>query len=334
MKEKYFKVINKGSGTIPAILVYGSIPDRDENYDRINDAGSLVRAITDLESAGNARIDMRFNSPGGSFFDALAVAAAIVRSKAEIHTYNDGIAYSAAFIMFAAGKKRHAAKGSFFMAHNASFSCISGNSKDLGAAAEELKQYDEGAIEMLAGVSKMTADEIRSLYYNYSDVVMGAEKALENGFVEEVLPFGTQNLPSGIENLSLKEVAALWGEEEKQPAASWIDKITDSIKGAFATQTPKTTPIPYILEEDEIIKIEDEMEQNPTPATPANADIEALRAEIASLKAEQEAMKAKPAAAHTSPVKTGPDGHARPDDGVDWDTINALKHNRDADLSA
>jgi ATP-dependent Clp protease, protease subunit len=326
MKKKYFEVLN-AAGAVPTILVYGQIPDRDKHYDRINDAGSLVNAISQLEAAGNNRIDIRINSPGGSFFDALAVAAAIARSTAEIHTYNDGIAYSAAFIMFVAGKKRYAAKGSFFMAHNASFGCLGGNAKDLAAAAAELAEYDEGAIEMLAGVSKMTADEIRTAYYQYTDVVMGAEKALTNGFVEEILPFGAQNVPAGIENMSLKAVAALF-EEDKKPA-SWIDRIANAVKSAFAAPAPQTN-------------INEEQKEEPMTEE-EKAEMAALKASIAAIQAEAAAnkttldnqiqeLKAKPATTHTAPVKSGTDhAPATADDGVDWEAMASLKHNIDAD---
>lgn len=325
MKKKYFEVLN-AAGSVPTILVYGAIPDRDMHYDRINDATSLVNAINQLEAAGNARIDMRFNSPGGSFFDALAVAAAIARSTAEIHCYNDGIAYSAAFIMFVAGKKRYAAKGAFFMAHNASFGCIGGNAKDLAAAAAELAEYDEGAIEMLAGFSNMTAAEIRTAYYNYSDVVMGAEKALANGFIDEILPFGAQNVPAGIENMSLKAVAALFSEEKTPP--SWIDRIANAVKSAFTPPAPQTN-------------INEEQTEEPMTEE-EKAEMAALKASIAAIQAEAAAnkttlenqiqeLKAKPAATHTAPVKAGTDHAPATDDGVDWEVMSSLKHNIDAD---
>ena len=115
MKDRYFQVITAESGGTPEILLYGVIG--------MDDFASPDEAITDVEflkafralEMKHDRINIRINSPGGSMYHGNAIVTAIQESKAEIHTYNDGLAASMASTIFLVGDVRHASKNSLLL---------------------------------------------------------------------------------------------------------------------------------------------------------------------------------------------------------------------------
>lgn len=93
-------------------------------YDEIGYGVNAQNFVNELNYLANSLevpvINVRINSPGGSVMDGMGIFAAIQNSKAEVNTYIDGIAASAAGFIAMAGKKRYMASHGLLMMHNVS----------------------------------------------------------------------------------------------------------------------------------------------------------------------------------------------------------------------
>jgi len=103
---------------------------------------SAEEFITELNDIDAPQIDVRINSPGGSVFDAIAIYNAIVRHPANITTYVDALAASAASIIAMAGDEVVMMVGSQMMIHDA-MGAEMGNAKDFREMAKFLDQQSD-----------------------------------------------------------------------------------------------------------------------------------------------------------------------------------------------
>lgn len=93
--------------------------------------------IAEIDALTVDELDIRINSEGGSAFDGLAIANAILRHPAKTTTYVDGLAASAASIVALAGDTVVMSKYAQMMIHNASAG-VMGTADDMRAAANFL----------------------------------------------------------------------------------------------------------------------------------------------------------------------------------------------------
>jgi ATP-dependent protease ClpP protease subunit len=144
------------------------------------DAGELVNEI---EAMDVDELEVRINSPGGYAFDGINIAHAILRHKAHVTTYNDGLAASAASIVLLAGDEVVGSKYGQTMLHN-SHAAVLGGSDDLREAAKVLDKLDESVATYYAdragGEAKAWARVMsRETWYN-------AEEALAAGIYTRI----------------------------------------------------------------------------------------------------------------------------------------------------
>jgi len=142
-------------------------------------------------------IHVRINSNGGSVFAAYAIMNLLKSHKAEIITYIDGIAASAATLIAMAGNKIVAAIGSVMMIHLPSTG-VWGNANDLQKAIDVLNTITESMVDVYHSKTGIDKAVLRNLLNN-DDWMTGAQ-ALEKGFVDEVADL---------------EVVAYLGEDKK-----------------------------------------------------------------------------------------------------------------------
>lgn len=178
--RKYYKIEDKADQA--DIMIYGVIGE--SWFEESVTARQLVTDIRDLEKR-HSIINIHINSPGGSVFDGLAIFNALQQSKAEVHTWNDGLAASMAAVILMAGSKVHAAKNSLTMLHSPSTG-VFGNARDIRQSLNALDKVQNSLIECMLAKSKKTRDEIQSDYFDYSDHWLSAEEAMEEGFVDEI----------------------------------------------------------------------------------------------------------------------------------------------------
>lgn len=243
IENKYFNIVTSDDNGIPEILLYGDI-GQDEwwNNDKENTITDIefVKTLRKLE-AKNDVINIRINSPGGSIFHGNAIITAIKNSKAEIHTYNDGVAASMASGIWLSGHVRHMASNAVMMIHspmNGKF----GNAKDLRTAADVLDVIEKTLIATASQVFNKTKEEIKEEYFNYENHWLDAETCQSlsiNTIIEED---EAENVIADIKNMSYDNVVAHFQNKSETPEKSFLEKVQSTIKNALSLKSNQTAP--------------------------------------------------------------------------------------------
>ena len=188
--KDYFRVITREESDVAEIYLYGFIgqdfwwADEEKQKESITDL-EFTKTIRELEKDYD-RIDIHINSPGGNVYHGDAIITAIRSSKADIHTFNDGMVASMGFDIWLAGKTRHTSINAKAMCH-ATSSYEFGTAADMRAAAEKLDLFDTAQIKTFAAVTGMDEQEIRALFYDdYRDHWLTADRMLELGLIDEI----------------------------------------------------------------------------------------------------------------------------------------------------
>ncbi len=200
MHKKYYSVQNKTSDSAD-ILIYGVIGD--SWFEESVTARQFVADLRALEKEYK-RINVRINSPGGSVFDGLPIFNAIRNSKAEIHTYNDGLCASMAAVILMSGKTVHSADNALMMLHSP-ISGVYGNASDFNQVLEMLTKVQDSLISCITGRSSKTADEIKAAYFDDKDHWLNADEAADEKFIDEIEK-GTQKVSDKVTSLPFNQV--------------------------------------------------------------------------------------------------------------------------------
>lgn len=173
----WYQILNRtdASGTSYAeVLLYDEI-----GYYGIT-AGQFVAELGGLDVA---EIDLHINSPGGEVWDGIAIYNALVTHKARITTYDDGIAASAASVIFMAGDSRVMAQGSQLMIHDAWGLCA-GNAADMTEMAARLNQESDNIAGFYANRSGGTVASWRKAML--AETWYSADEAVAVGLADKV----------------------------------------------------------------------------------------------------------------------------------------------------
>jgi ATP-dependent protease ClpP protease subunit len=111
------------------------------------ESDDFVRAV---DAVTAPTIELRVNSPGGDYFDAVAMYAALIRSPARIEASIDGRAASAASFLVMAADRITAITPAKMMIHDAS-TITYGDEADHIESAELLGQVSDTIAELYAG---------------------------------------------------------------------------------------------------------------------------------------------------------------------------------------
>lgn len=127
-------------------------------YDEIDswfgvDAAQLIQEIEALDVD---ELDVRINSPGGSAFDGINIANAIMRHKAKTTTWVDGLAASAASLIMVAADEVVVSKYAQGMLHNAR-AVVAGTAKDMREVAGQLDKLNGAMASLYADRAGGTA---------------------------------------------------------------------------------------------------------------------------------------------------------------------------------
>lgn len=137
-----------------------------------------------LRSIGAKDITVNLNSPGGDFFEGVAIYNLLRQHQAKVTVNVMGLAASAASIIAMAGDEINMGEGSFLMIHNAWCMAI-GNRHDMQAAAEQLAPFDNAMAEVYAARSGITVKAAAKLMDAESWI--GATQAIADGFATGML---------------------------------------------------------------------------------------------------------------------------------------------------
>lgn len=198
---------------LTAMLKQADIPRNavsDEEFKircRINDAKAVDIMVTEdigedgwgggvssdavaetLAANPTADVNVRINSPGGLAYDGLRIYNMLIAHEGHVTTVNEGLAYSAASIIFMAGDTRRAFSSSDFGIHRAQGGGM-GTQFMMLSIAEFLDGLDAHMIDIYSERSGNTTDQVTKWLDGDTQGVMGTmfsgRNAVESGFATE-----------------------------------------------------------------------------------------------------------------------------------------------------
>ena len=197
--HKFWNIANTYTDdSVLNMYVYGDIVTDSSWWFGSPDDVVTREFIKDLNNHPNAkRINVFINSGGGEVFAAVAIAQQLKNHKAEVHTYVEGIAASAATIIAMAGDVRHMTMSGLYMIHLPS-SSARGNKHDLAKSIEVLEKVEEVIRLTYKTKTNLSDEELTEMIDHESWLT--AEEAYKYGFVTVI-----EEDPDQIDNL-IKEI--------------------------------------------------------------------------------------------------------------------------------
>ncbi|WGS46808.1 Clp protease ClpP [Burkholderia sp. JSH-S8] len=162
-----------------SISIYDSIGD---NWEGTGITAKRISAA--LRNIGARDLTVNVNSPGGDFFEGVAIYNLLREHKAKVTVNVMGLAASAASVVAMAGDEILMGDGAFLMIHNA-WTVAIGNRHDIAAAAEVLAPFDSAMAKVYSQRAGITQAEAAALMDK--ETWIGAEQAVADGFATGVL---------------------------------------------------------------------------------------------------------------------------------------------------
>lgn len=173
-------VSNKAQPDDAEVYIYGDIGDW--YWDGAVSAQSFVDELNGITAKN---LSIRINSPGGSAYDGLTIANAIVRHPAKTTCWIDGLAASAASIVAMAGDEVVTSKYGEMMLHNA-VAVVAGNAKDMREVAAQLDQLNTSIATFYADRSTSGDDAAAFARAMSKETWYNADEMLAAGLVTRI----------------------------------------------------------------------------------------------------------------------------------------------------
>ncbi|WP_421416554.1 head maturation protease, ClpP-related [Agrobacterium tumefaciens] len=143
------------------------------------------RVAAALRAIGDQDVFVDLNSPGGDFFEGVAIYNALRAHPRKVTVRILGLAASAASVIAMAGDDIQIGKAGFLMVHNA-WVIAAGNRHDLAEAAKTMEPFDDAMATVYserAGVKKTKAAE-----WMDNETWFNGEQAVSEGLADGYLP--------------------------------------------------------------------------------------------------------------------------------------------------
>lgn len=124
-------------------------------------------------------VTVNLNTPGGDFFEGVAMYNLLRQHKAKVTIQVMGLAASAGSVIAMAGDEILMGDGSFLMIHNA-WAVAVGNRHDMLEASEQLAPFDQAMAEVYAARSGKSVEEAAAMMDK--ETWIGATQAVKDGF--------------------------------------------------------------------------------------------------------------------------------------------------------
>jgi len=171
-------------------------------------AQSVLQAIDDAGDVDD--ITVKINSPGGSAFDGITIHNALKSHPAKVTTIAEGLAASAASLIFMAGNDRKIHENAFLVAHRASGIAM-GNAKDMQAVARDLESLDKSIAQTYASITGLDPEDVMATMDE--DMLMNAQDAKNDGYATDIIDGAVPDMafdPRFLNHLP-KDIAARFG---------------------------------------------------------------------------------------------------------------------------
>jgi ATP-dependent protease ClpP protease subunit len=170
------------------ISIYSAIGDTfDGSGWTVARVSAILRGI-----AAGTELTVNVNSPGGDFFEGVAIYNALRQYQGKVIVNVMGIAASAASIIAMAGDEINMGDGAFLMIHNAWAACV-GNRNDMLKAAATLEPFDTAMASLYAARTGMKPADAAALMD--AETWIGAQSAVDKGFASSILQGAAQPEP-------------------------------------------------------------------------------------------------------------------------------------------
>jgi len=138
-----------------------------------------------LRALGKGPVTVAINSPGGDFFEGLAMYSMLREHPGDVTVKVMGLAASAASLVAMAGDDVQISRAGFFMIHN-TWLMASGNRHDLRDLADQIEPFDMAMADVYAARTGDTAENMGKLMDRESWI--GGTAAVSQGFADSLLP--------------------------------------------------------------------------------------------------------------------------------------------------
>ena len=235
--EPYTVVLNEAENTAEVNLYGQVVKNRPRDFwtgEEIDDSFIVQREfLEDLNRLDTYdKVIFRINSVGGDADAGKAIYTRIREMNAETTTIVDGLAASAASIIFMAGDHRQMSVGTQLMIHGASQIVIDYlNAEAAKKILNALKGYDSSIADIYADRTGQALDSITRMMTN--ETWLSTKDAVEKGFADEVINTTEPSVSkvSGVDDMIVVNGNPLRVPEGNRPALNYnknivsIDKV-------------------------------------------------------------------------------------------------------------
>lgn len=267
------------------INMYGdvvSIVPRDwQTNERLAGFIGVDEFLEDFEAVKDkANLTIHINSGGGDLYAGLAIYNRLKEFKGTLTTVNDGLAASAASLIFQAGDNRKMNSGSNLMAHGVSgFLFGYYDADDLKELLTQFKAHNKAIVNVYAEAMGVSFEEAKG-FINGETWLTGQE-AVDKGLADEVIE-EEQEEPVGFSNRLMKKLRDMadtttFKVEAMTAAVPPIANKKESIEGGTQMEIKNVTDLknayPELVAQIESAAVED-----------AKGAVEAERARIKAIE--------------------------------------------------
>ena len=177
--ERWNPAIKAAQKDDTAINIYSTIGEYGDG------AGMTPRIVSAvLRQAKGQDVVVNINSPGGDFFDGLAIYSLLKEYDGNVKIRVLGMAASAASVVALAGDEIEIAENGFFMIHN-SWTVAMGNKNDMKEVSARLSQFDDSMKNLYAAKTGMDEKKIAKMMDDETWII-GSE-AKDMGFATAIM---------------------------------------------------------------------------------------------------------------------------------------------------
>jgi ATP-dependent Clp protease protease subunit len=148
------------------------------------DGVTSKRVAAALRSIGDQDVIVNLNSPGGDFFEGVAIYSLLKEHPRKVTVKIMGLAASAASVVAMAGDDIQISKAGFMMIHNTWVLAI-GNKNDLREAATTLDTFDESMAALYASRSGVTQKKAQQ--WMDDETWFNGQNAVDEGMADSIL---------------------------------------------------------------------------------------------------------------------------------------------------
>lgn len=210
-----------------SISIYDSI---GENWEGTGVTAKRIGGA--LRAIGERDVIVNLNSPGGDFFEGMAIYNLFREHKAKVTMRVLGVAASVSSVIAMAGDEILMGDGSFLMIHNA-WAVAVGNRHDMTDTAAVLAPFDAAMAALYAHRTGMSQAEAALLMDR--ETWIGAQQAVDDGFATGLL--ASSEITRGAQASGARKPMALI-EASMAKAGHSRTARRDAFKALFSTGMP------------------------------------------------------------------------------------------------